>query len=168
MQNPGFLQVARPVTEENDCAVRALANATGTPYAEAHSMFFDAGRRPNKGTPWSAVYGVYGRFGALTRYNRNYSATVGSFIAENPVGTFILSIRRHVFAVRDGVILDTGMCKPTTALLQTWKMHEHKPIAEFVPDEVLVTPNKGYRPLAFNVHALLAKVNSVRVANNQD
>lgn len=163
MQNPGFLQVARPVMEDKDCAVRALANATGMPYAEAHQLFHDAGRRPNKGTSWSALTSVYNRFGMLGYTN----STLGAFLESSSKGTYICRTPGHVFAVRDGVVMDTGMSKLTSRVRHFWMMDKHLSIAEYVAEEVLVTPNRGYRPLAFNIHALMNRINSVQVANDQ-
>lgn len=120
--------------ETNDCVVRAFASAFEVSYDFAHGYVADEfGRQPRKGTYGTAtklvkmaddlfrvngkrVYPVGHRytnsmFGSLS-YNvkvkgitKRRSMTVGTFVKQNPKGTFIVIVNRHAFTIKDGVVI---------------------------------------------------------------
>jgi hypothetical protein len=115
----------RPTGEDNDCAVIALANAAGIPYAEAHQRLAAQGRRPRHGTKTSAssralhqlvsdgklakvteqVIGV--PMSMLSRGYRLGYPTVAQFLRSLPKqGSYFLSCTTHAFAYVDGVLYD--------------------------------------------------------------
>jgi hypothetical protein len=107
-----FEAVPRPSgfsNEHNDCVVRALANATGMSYEDAHVRAAAAGRRPGKACSWDIVCAVFDPAGERHWLGkRSRSFTLARFLRTFPKGVFMVHINRHVFTVRDGVVLDTA------------------------------------------------------------
>ena len=121
-------------TETNDCVVRAFASAFEVSYDYAHKYVADEfGRKPRKGTYGTStklvkmsdnlfkvngkkVYPVGHRytdsmFGSLS-YDvkvkgviKRRSMTVGTFVKQNPKGTFLVIVNRHAFTIKDGVVI---------------------------------------------------------------
>jgi hypothetical protein len=48
------------------------------------------------------------------------SGTVGKLIAEFPAENMIVRVRGHVFAVRDGVVLDQCPVPPRKQVIEAW------------------------------------------------
>jgi hypothetical protein len=50
--------------------------------------------------------------------------TVGKFIKDNPIGTFLVSVRGHVFTIKNGVVIgNVEDAKKTRKVLQSiWKI----------------------------------------------
>ena len=106
--------------DAGDCVVRAIAIATGRPYAEVYDAVSTIARdeRPRKHKRSSARNGVY-RI-TYQRYLESlgwvWHATMGIGTGckvhlrdgELPEGRLIVRISRHVVAVINGVIHDTG------------------------------------------------------------
>lgn len=106
-------------SNQRDCVVRAIAIATGQPYAEVFSqinhladeVYFDGS---------DASHGVHKRLykDYLTSLGWTWTPTmqIGSGCkvhlrdGELPMGRLIVSVSRHLVAVIDGVINDTGDC----------------------------------------------------------
>jgi hypothetical protein len=161
-----FQRVDRPYADErNDCAVRALSNATGMSYQRAHALFSAAGRRYRGRTRWDVSTPIYNRFGEM-RFQR---ITVVEFARRHPVGTFIVHVRGHLFAVRDGVALDTHPPKPRQVIQHWWVMHRQPvelpaPVVEQEnePEEVPVVRTQQRQVLSPN--AILARIQSLRIA----
>jgi hypothetical protein len=107
--------------EKNDCVVRAFASAFEIPYDKAHKYVKEKfGRRDRCGT-----YGTVFSMVALAKkqipmgnsvvYSLDYKVklngkkvsrqmTVGTFIKDNPEGTFFVLVNRHAFTIKDGII----------------------------------------------------------------
>lgn len=88
-------------SESNDCTVRAYAIAFDIPYYQAHKELADFGRKNGRGI-------------VLHRFLENkgitvtvHKGTVKRFIKEHSEGVYIVRIRHHVFAVKEGKIFDT-------------------------------------------------------------
>lgn len=97
-----------------DCAVRAIANATGKDYKEVYDALkgLNNGKSCRNGTPknvdkkylqqlgweWHATMGI--GTGCQTHLNAD----------ELPNGTLIVSVSKHLTCVKDGVIYDTYDC----------------------------------------------------------
>lgn len=127
--------------ERNDCTVRALANASGISYYDAYAAFQKAGRKSNRGTRynvWAPLYksfgfnkmvaygetgGVYKRSIEMAVKGMDVEATngmtLGRFIKANPVGTFIVIVRKHALCVKDGVVYDSHKTAPGTRVVCT-------------------------------------------------
>lgn len=111
--------------EHNDCVVRAFASAFNIPYEESHQFIKTKYKREHrKGTPrFSKITTLlstenfrlggkrwinYGTKESLkitiprTGYRR--PMTVGTFVKKHPTGTYIISVRQHVFTIKNGVI----------------------------------------------------------------
>lgn len=90
--------------ESNDCAVIALSIAANITYLEARTFLRDeVGRKDGEGTPTGAMVfaydSIYGRFNAKSK-------TARTVVAELASGSYMVSVRRHIFAVVDGVSFD--------------------------------------------------------------
>ena len=118
-----------PSGDRGDCAVRALAIATGRPYDECNALYAKHGRKPNHGTPRYVTISVHRAIGSLDvrvlhlgrlgqrlvkparpRYDgldpRGAYPTRAQFVKKNPKGRYVLLSRGHACALVDGVIHD--------------------------------------------------------------
>lgn len=111
--------------EDNDCTVRALANALGMPYKLAHGILAKAGRKPKHGMVVSDWQPVYERLGLKLqsvhgstkgarfvshKYNieRQQGITLEKLLPRLQQGRYVIKIRGHVLAVVNGKVLDYG------------------------------------------------------------
>ena len=117
--------------EEEDCMVRAFANATGKTYEESHVIFTNAGRISGKCTGTATIPDVMHQHGftslllgyskaanEVSYFNKNISVleqavTVGKLLAtpRYSKGTHVFVYRGHAFAVIDGKIIDKSVIK---------------------------------------------------------
>lgn len=108
--------------EKNDCTVRALSEALEIPYLEAYGIMLGFGRKFGKGMHVEPVYDSLG----LVKIDRP-NMSVARFIKEvAPYGNWIIKIRRHVFAVKNGIIFDTVGSKyhVNRHVLSAWKVKD--------------------------------------------
>ena len=120
--------------ETNDCVVRAFASAFEVSYDYAHKYVADKfGRKPRKGTygtvstlvkmaddrttvNYKKVRPVGVRKSPTLINSLSYNVTikgekklrqmtVGTFIKQNPKGTFFVLVRQHAFTIKDGVVI---------------------------------------------------------------
>lgn len=114
--------------EALDCTVRALAVAFGLKYKEAHAIMKDHGRADSsKARGFSIV--VDKKFAAFIEWKKQRSElkmTVGRFLKEHQIGTYILSINGHVFTVINGMIHDSGAVRKGSHVKIAWKCVEKK------------------------------------------
>lgn len=70
--------------EKNDCTVRALANATGMPYAEAHALLSKHGRRFRRGAYFEQSHAAYTEAGLqfLGVYGKTHRALYAGFVSQ--------------------------------------------------------------------------------------
>lgn len=87
--------------EKNDCTVRAFADAMGIEYMTAYGMMLGFGRKKGKGFRCDSLYARYAE--PMPRPSMTVANYV-KFIAHT--GNWIIEIRGHVFAVRNGEIRD--------------------------------------------------------------
>jgi hypothetical protein len=122
-------------SETNDCVVRAFASSFEVTYDEAHKYVAEEfNRKPRKGTFFTAsklvkmfdkgttfngkkVHPLGERKQSFaTPYSLSYEVkvkgerkmrqmTVGTFIKNNPKGTFFILVRQHAFTIKDGVVI---------------------------------------------------------------
>jgi len=99
----------------NDCVVRAIMKATNytwrTVYAGLTGLGNDLYRLPNE----KEVYHLYlKQLGwekqPMPRHENRKRYTVIEFAAENPVGTFVISVANHLTVLVDGNLYDTWNC----------------------------------------------------------
>jgi len=130
----GYSESVIAKSENNDCVVRAFASAFDIPYDNAHKYVAEQfGRKPKKGTygtvsklvrmadnrttvNYKKVYPVGVRKSSTLINSLSYNVTikgekklrqmtVGTFIKQNPKGTFFVLVRQHAFTIRDGVVI---------------------------------------------------------------
>ena len=130
----GYTESKTAQGETNDCVVRAFASAFEVSYDYAHKYVANEfGRKPRKGTYGTAetlvkmsdnLFKVNGKkvcpvghryssnmFGSLSYdvkvkgITKRRSMTVGTFVKQNPKGTFFVLVRRHAFTIKDGVVI---------------------------------------------------------------
>ena len=118
----GYLAKDFGIEDRNDCAVRAIANVSSTPYPELRQRMMELGRRMNRGTPWSTLNEVYKEQGARditlwgnagkkiklwTHHDKvETGITVANFIKAHQKGRYIVVIRKHAFALVNGQVID--------------------------------------------------------------
>lgn len=94
-----------------DCAVRALAKATGQSWRDAYieliSQAMNDGDMPSADAVWGACLARRGfkRFAVPNTCPDCYTAA--DFAADHPQGVFVLGFGGHTAAVVDGVIYDS-------------------------------------------------------------
>ena len=130
----GYTESKTAQGETNDCVVRAFASAFEVSYDYAHKYVANEfGRKPRKGTYGTAetlvkmadnLFKVNGKkvcpvghryssnmFGSLSYdvkvkgVTKRRNMTVGTFVKQNPKGTFFVLVRRHAFTIKDGVVI---------------------------------------------------------------
>jgi len=119
--NDGGREAAGYKGRTGDCAVRAIAIATGMPYQEVYDLVLQFGakertgkRKKSKSHPRTGVYSSTMKK-IMDHLNWKWTPTmhIGSGCTvhmraeELPTGTIILSVSRHYCAVIDGVVHDT-------------------------------------------------------------
>lgn len=116
--------------EHNDCAVRAMADATGKPYAECHALLKAAGRKDRSGTYEATVTKALGvPFTRTGRRAWGYRAkdtrpTAAKLMRELPKGNYIVFVTGHFFALVDGVHLDMAdsLYRPRSRVHGYWEV----------------------------------------------
>lgn len=116
-------EVASRYREANDCTVRGIATLFGCTYGVAHRALAKTGRENRGGASWQtidkAMNNLADRFGVTlevhgepamslqwARYKGVETPTIAQFIKNHPKGSYLLAMRGHVAAVRDGVLYD--------------------------------------------------------------
>lgn len=123
--------------ETNDCTVRALAAAADIPYSVAHATMAKHGRKHGKGTVHNVQVKAYAEHGGKlraifgttkgARYRANHEKqnsdvphvdgiTLGTLLAEMPLGRFICIMRGHAFAIINRKLADGGPLKAGTRI----------------------------------------------------
>jgi len=94
-----------------DCAVRAIALATGRSWDEAYRLLTDYGFRmknlPNADSVWSKVLKDQGFIRRAIPDTCPSCYTIRDFAEDHPKGAYIVSSGSHVVAVINGNIRDT-------------------------------------------------------------
>lgn len=116
------LAQGRDMNERNDCAVRAVAAATGRPYDEVHALFSAEGRRDARRTPVSITWAVLKQLGFRTecrherefiaQYPGSHARVLKSVTTHHPDRfpgawkngkTYLMFTPGHILAIVDGV-----------------------------------------------------------------
>lgn len=95
-----------------DCAVRAISKALGQTWDETYAgLCLEGFLRKDWGNAdnvWGHYLKAHGFVRSWIPDDRPDCCTVERFAAENPIGTYVLSMPgRHVLTVEDGVIYDS-------------------------------------------------------------
>lgn len=101
--------------ENNDCTVRALANACEVSYQEAHDYMRSHGRKDKKGANSITAYAnaLIGKYKVSALPISYPIKTVAQTFKAGLPPRCIVRVNRHVFAVVNGKVLDTfrvGSC----------------------------------------------------------
>jgi spore maturation protein CgeB len=118
-----FLEMQNKAVEHhdfNDCAVKAVAILSETPYEEVHAFMKECGRRNGRGTPWDCIWSAFRKFGCefervltstfIERYPGAHK-NLGSITTHHPDrfkkvwadgNSYLFSCHKHVAAVVDG------------------------------------------------------------------
>jgi hypothetical protein len=108
--------VANQLKETKDCAVKAVAAATDTPYVVVRKMMQREGRRPSKPTRFDIIYKTIDMLGCKRNNvtNQYYAKTIRTLEREmkDVKGSYMVYTRGHVLAIVDGEVLDwtKGRC----------------------------------------------------------
>ncbi len=114
---------ARP-KQKNDCTVRALALVRGSTFDEAYDTLANAGRKCSKGfhigvwlegQDWATKIS----FPAIKGEPRMNPA---KFAERFQNGRFICRTAKHVYAVIDGVAMDTARSKSNRCIYTAWRI----------------------------------------------
>ena len=94
--------------ETNDCAVKAIAIATSTPYVKVHRLCRQAGRRPRKGTHLNIMKRVLAELGWKIHYRPEWKGKTATTLKVPFSGRYIAftSQYRHALALRGGLVKD--------------------------------------------------------------
>jgi hypothetical protein len=140
-------------SEDNDCVVRSIASAFDIDYDNAHQFVADTfKRKPKKGT-FGFVTGMNKIAKERTRigrkccnvmgkpmkyssyYTLNYDVkvkgkkvnrqmTVGTFVSKYPTGSYILTVAKHAFTIKDGIVIGNfqDSTKKRKIVTAAWKV----------------------------------------------
>ena len=130
----GYSESLIAKSETNDCVVRAFASAFDITYDKAHKYVKEKfGRKDHQGTYGTVItlnkmadnktkvnykkVKTIGKTIKDTPYKTlvyevkvkgekvNRQMTVGTFIKQNPTGTFFILVAQHAFTIKDGVVI---------------------------------------------------------------
>lgn len=125
--------------DTRNCAVRALSNATGQPYARSFETFERLGRVKGNGADivichkaylnaGGRLVDVYGlslqaaHYAHFTGIDATQSMTLSKLLKTIPAkGRYIAVITRHALAIVDGVTIDTGGSKAGARVTALYK-----------------------------------------------
>lgn len=108
--------------EKLDCTVRAVALASGIPYAEAHALCKAYGRKDGHKMKGFEFF-MKTTFPQVRRAG-DCGITLGRWVAAHSQGTYLLKVRGHVVTVIDGVALDLGEPRWRQVVIGAWCFRE--------------------------------------------
>ena len=95
-----------------DCVIRAISIATGKEWDEVYLELMLIGYEIKDMPNANEVWGLYLRHNGFTRESIPNTCpdcyTVRDFVADNPVGTFVLGTGTHAICVKQGNYYDTA------------------------------------------------------------
>lgn len=112
------------IIEDNDCTVRALANATGMDYADAHALLKKHGRKDRRSVNHRTFISAYAEVGfevmqvfgstrsareaeRITEVKASKGCTLKNIMPKLQHGVYIVNITGHALAVVHGKVIDT-------------------------------------------------------------
>ena len=99
---------SKSMGETRDCAVKAVAIVTNTPYKVVHKMMAKLGRKSRQGTYMEITMKVLKQLGCYVERNETItSRTISTLEAQLPEkGRFLVQTRSHVLACVNGEVCD--------------------------------------------------------------
>ena len=98
------------MNERNDCAVRAVAHASGVEYHKIHSMFRINGRRARGRTYQhisdTVMQTLKMETKDITQTVRRYGKTIKTAQQFLTRGTYLVSVRGHILCIKGGAVMD--------------------------------------------------------------
>lgn len=133
---------ARAIAERNDCAVKAVAIATQTPYDEVHMLYRDRGRKRGRRTPMKLTHEVLAELGADALPTDRKAATVATVPRAYPSGSYLIRTSGHILACVDGKVEDwtAGRRHRVLEVLRI-RMPEPRQLPETAPIDMVVRGN---------------------------
>jgi len=129
--------------ESNDCVVYAFASAFGTDYDTAHKEVKERFKREDKkgtrnsnlleGMQVGTTFNGKTVTEVIKNPTTNYKAygqvvprsiRLSSFAANKPKGTYLVLVRGHAIAIKDGVIVDNNRAKPSSIVKHAFKVED--------------------------------------------
>lgn len=92
--------------ERNDCAVKAIALVSNTPYMEVWKRLRRHGRRRRGTTKWIMTDAVLAELGCKRKKVKVKARTVRTLERELTRGTYLVRTRGHILAIINGVVCD--------------------------------------------------------------
>ena len=103
--------------EKLDCTVRAVALARQISYIEAHSLLKNWGRKDrHKFNNWLGFIAIQ-PWAKAVEFSTVW-LTLNQFLKDHPLGTYILRMKGHVFAVNKGCVLDSFVVGKKCRIIQ--------------------------------------------------
>jgi hypothetical protein len=110
--------------EHNDCTVRALANASGMDYFDAHNLLSKHGRKNHCGAKFGTMHKAYDEAGfvlnsvhgttgqaryvaRITKREAQEGITLAKMLPKLAFGEYIVNVTGHAVAVVNGKVIDT-------------------------------------------------------------
>ena len=103
--------------EKDDCVVRAVANAYEIPYDWAHAKLKNLGRVDSK--PTYNLPHKMKKIGYKFHIDRPHM-TIKTFLKKYKTGNYIVRIRNHAFAVKNGVLHDSFIPRLGSHITNVW------------------------------------------------
>lgn len=128
----GRSQSKRP-KQSNDCTVRAVAKAGGFEYDMVYDLFMQSGRKSGRGfdlKTWAKKGHIKGHklvWTPLQAIKGQPRMNIAAFAETHETGTYILRVSKHVFAMIDGVVYDTGESRPDKCVYGYWQIKPAMP-----------------------------------------
>lgn len=113
--------------QKNDCTVRAISLVFSIPYDEAYELLQEAGRKSHRGfsfNKWAKSYSASLVWTPFTAKKGQPRMNPITFCQTHPDGTWICKVAKHVFAVKDGVVLDESAPAETKCIYGAWAVKE--------------------------------------------
>jgi len=113
--------------DHNECAVRCLQHAGDYTFEEAQAIMAFYGRKHARGTPWYALENAFDKTLRAKVRRRYVGKTVYKALLGLPkVGTYIISVRGHIFTYKDGDIKDWVQSSSRMKIDKVWVVKGRK------------------------------------------
>jgi hypothetical protein len=93
--------------DSNDCAVRALSNATNIPYWQAYDLIKWLGRKRFHSTKNWMIFEAVKILGMIPARPIKRSISLAKFVKAFPLGSYYVHSRNHAWCVKNGIVFDS-------------------------------------------------------------
>jgi hypothetical protein len=111
--------------EYNDCVVSAITIAANMPYPDAHSLCKSWGREDKGATfyTWDLLNSLFPNTRMESATGGVAGMTLGQIMPQLAHGRYVVLVKRHAFAVVDGIIRDSAWVHgKRLAVRAVWKV----------------------------------------------